>query len=126
MRWDDRDDDPFADIFRQIERMMEGMAGGDAFESTAGFGADTHFSVYEEEDSVRVVGDLAGVDKTDIDIKCDGRYLTVEAATDTEGVRERLQLPVRVDEHSANATFNNGILEITFDRVGDSANIHLG
>lgn len=126
MRWDDRDDDPFADIFRHIERMMEGMAGGEGFESNAGFGGDTHFSIYDEDDQVRVVGDLQGVDKRDIDIKCDGRYLTVETERAHTGFRERIQLPVRVDEHSANATFNNGILEITFDRIGDSANIDLG
>jgi len=125
MRWDDRDDDPFGDIFREIERMMEGMANGDAFERDTGFGGDAHVSVYDEDDRVRVVGDLPGVAKDDIDVKCDGRYLTIEAATDHAQYRERIQLPARVDEHSASATFNNGILEIAFDQVGDSANIDL-
>ena len=70
MRRDDRDD-PFDDIFSEIERMMEEMTGGVA--GDAGFGGDAHVSVYETDERVRVVADMPGVDKDDIDIKCDGR-----------------------------------------------------
>ncbi|MFO7926793.1 MAG: Hsp20/alpha crystallin family protein [Halobacteriota archaeon] len=123
MRRDDRDD-PFDDIFSEIERMMEGMAGGiDAADS--GFGGDAHVSVYEADDEIRVVADLPGVDKDDLRIKCDGRNVTVAATTATSEYEERIQLPGRVDEHSASASFNNGVLEITLDRTDSSANIDL-
>jgi HSP20 family protein len=123
MRRDDRDD-PFDDIFSEIERMMEGMAGGiDA--PDAGFGGDAHVSVYETDEEIRVVADLPGVDKEDLRIKCDGRNVTVAAATATSEYEERIQLPGRVDEHSASASFNNGVLEITLDRTDSSANIDL-
>ncbi len=123
MRRDDRDD-PFDDIFNEIERMMEGMAGGfDA--GDAGFGSDAHVSVYETDEEVRVVADLPGVEKDDIRIKCDGRYLTIAASTHMSEYEERIELPSRVDEHSASASFNNGVLEITLDRTGSSANIDL-
>jgi HSP20 family protein len=121
MRRDDRDD-PFNDIFDEIERMMDQMAGGN---SDAGFASETHVDVFEEKDGVRVVADLPGVEKDAIDLKCDGEILTISAANDRREYDERLRLPVRVDEHSAQATFNNGVLEVTFDRTEDSAAIDL-
>ncbi|PSQ10397.1 Hsp20/alpha crystallin family protein [Halobacteriales archaeon QS_7_69_60] len=120
MRRDDRDD-PFDDIFSEIERMMEEMTGGVA--GDAGFGGDAHVSVYETDERVRVVADMPGVDKDDIDIKCDGRHVTISASTEVSDYRERVELPARVDEHSASATFNNGVLEIEFDRADSSASI---
>lgn len=127
MRRDDRDDpfdDPFDDIFDEIERMMEGMAG--SFDAAdAGFGGDAHVSVYETDEEIRVVADLPGVDKDDIRIKCDGRHVTISASTETSEYEERIELPARVDEHSASASFNNGILEISLERTGSSANIDL-
>ena len=123
MRRDDRDD-PFDDIFSEIERMMEGMAGG-LDVADAGFGGDAHVSVYETDDEIRVVADLPGVDKDDLRIKCDGRYITISASTATSEYEERIQLPGRVDEHSASASFNNGVLEITLDRTDSSASIDL-
>ncbi|WP_178915151.1 Hsp20/alpha crystallin family protein [Natronomonas gomsonensis] len=124
MRRDDRDD-PFDDIFSEIERMMEEMTGGVSAAGNAGFGSDAHVSIYETDDQLRVVADMPGVRKEDIDIKCDGRHVTISASTDTSDYEERIELPARVDEHSASATFNNGILEITLDRTGSSANIDL-
>ena len=123
MRRDDRDD-PFDDIFNEIERMMEGM-GGDLDAADAGFGGDAHVSVYETDEAIRVVADLPGVDKEDLRIKCDGRHVTIAASTGTSEYEERVELPARVDEHSASASFNNGVLEVTLDRTGSSANIDL-
>lgn len=128
MRRDDPDDDPFSDFFRELERMMDEITGGSfdmRFEGNAGFGSDAHFSVYEDDQQLRIVGDLPGVGKDDIDIKCDGRTLTVGAATDHREYEERISLPVRADEHSARATFKNGVLEITLERADGSANIDL-
>jgi len=115
---DDRDD-PFGDIFDEIERMMNRMTDAD----DAGFGADTHVDVYAEGESVRVVADLPGVSTDDLELTCDGETLTISAAGDRHSYDERVRLPARVDEHSASATFNNGVLEVEFDRVGDSASI---
>jgi len=130
MRRDDRDD-PFDDFFRELERMMNDMTSGefdmrverrDADRNPNG---DVHVDVYEEDEQLRVVADLPGVSKEAIDLKCDGEQLTVDAAGDQREYHERIQLPVRVDEHSAEASYNNGILEVTFETGEDSANIDL-
>ena len=128
MNRDDRDD-PFDDIFSEIERMMNEMIGGtmnvdfDMQTGSAGFGADTHIDIHESDDDVRIIADLPGVEKDAIDLTCDGRVLTISASSQHREYDERIQLPHRVDEHSANASYNNGVLEVVFDREDDSTGI---
>ena len=132
MRRDDRDD-PFDDLFREIERMMNEMMGDDfdmRVERDAnpaggptGFGSETHVDVHQTDDVVRVVADLPGVVKEDIDLKCDGEVLTIGAASDHREYDERVHLPAQVDEHSATATYNNGVLEVTLEKSDESADI---
>ncbi|MFB6140258.1 MAG: Hsp20/alpha crystallin family protein [Halosimplex sp.] len=130
MRRDDRDD-PFDEFFREIERMMNDVMDDARARGGAGPGAadpaaaDVHLDVYEEDDRLRVVADIPGVDKSDIDLRCDGEVLTLDAAGDAREYHERVRLPASVDERSASASYNNGILEVTFERADDSANIDL-
>lgn len=130
MRRDDRND-PFDEFFRELERMMNDVMGhgGDVHIEQGGpdfnTGADVHLDLHETEDSIRVIADLPGVEKDAIDLKCDGSVLTIDAAGDHRDYGERVQLPATVDEHSASATYNNGILEITFDRTEDASDISL-
>jgi len=119
-----RDDDPFDDIFRQLERLMDTMMGarGD-IDFGAGVG-DTHVDVHETDEEVRVVADLPGVAKEDISLQCDGEVLTISAATDAREYDERIRLPASVNEHTASATYNNGVLEVVLEKA-DSASISL-
>jgi HSP20 family protein len=123
-------DDPFDEFFREIERMMNEMMGVDAdFDvqldqgKPSGVGSDTHVDVQESEETVRVIADLPGMAKEDIDLKCDGEMLTISAHNDARQYDERVRLPTRVDENSASATYNNGVLEISFEKKDSSANI---
>jgi len=127
MRRDDRDD-PFEDFFDEIERMMNDVMNDADFGGpgpTDPAGTDVHLNVYEEDDQLRVVADIPGVEKEAINLKCDGRVLSLDATSGPREYHERVRLPAAVDEHSASASYNNGILEVTFDRVDESANIDL-
>ncbi len=119
---DDRDD-PFGDFFEEIERMMNEMAGGGAGTENAGFGSETHVDAYATEGTVRLVADLPAVSKDELSLQCDGESLTISAASDRREYDETVQLPAPVDEYSGDATFNNGVLEVEFDRDDDSASI---
>lgn len=122
MRRDDRND-PFDDIFRELERMMNDVMGGGVEIGDAGFGADTHVDVHETPEEIRVIADLPGVNKEDIGLTCDGKALTISAQNSRREYDERVSLPGKVDEHSARATYNNGILEVTLAREDGSAEI---
>ncbi len=127
MRRDDRDD-PFEELFREIERMMNDVVGEG--QSSGGFGsggvessATTHVDVYEEEDTVRLVADLPGVSKSDISLQSDGEVVMISATTDTREYDERVSLPAPVDPETGSATYNNGVLEVTFDRIERATDI---
>ncbi|ELY55870.1 Hsp20/alpha crystallin family protein [Natronolimnohabitans innermongolicus] len=132
MRRDDRDE-PFDDLFREIERMMnEMMNGADTnvdFAASSdvdnGFGMDTHVDIHETDDEVRVVADLPGVEKDNIELECDGKTLTISASSDHRQYDERVSLPQRVNEHTASATYNNGVLEVVFEPAEQSSGISL-
>ncbi|WEL18176.1 MULTISPECIES: Hsp20/alpha crystallin family protein [unclassified Halorhabdus] len=131
MRRDDRDD-PFDDFFAELERMMNDMMSGEFDMHVERRDPDApaqsnaiHFDVYEEGDRLRVVADLPGVSKDAIDLKCDGEQLTIDAAGTQREYHDRVDLPTRVDEHTADASYNNGILEVSFETSGDSADIDL-
>lgn len=125
-----RDDprDPFDELFREIERVMNEMMGGTTdinFQTTtqADFGGDTHIDVHEQDDEIRVIADLPGVEKSGIQLKCDGRILTISAESDRRSYDERVELPARVDERTARASYNNGVLEVVLERQDQSADI---
>ncbi|WP_254863981.1 Hsp20/alpha crystallin family protein [Halovivax gelatinilyticus] len=131
MRRDDRDE-PFDDLFREIERMMNDMMKGAnvEFDSSAttvenGFGADTHVDIHDTDDEIRVVADLPGVEKKNIELECDGKTLTISARSDHREYDERVSLPRRVNEHTASATYNNGVLEVVFEPAEQSSGISL-
>lgn len=128
-----RDEDPFDDLFDEIERMMNEMFSGNAefrFEhdssgSSSGGTHDVHLDVHETDEELRVVADIPGVNKDDIELKCDGQTLMLDASGEERRYSERVSLPARVDEHSASASYNNGVLEVVFDRVDDSTSIDI-
>lgn len=132
---DEDPDDPFDDFFRELERMMNEMMG-DSFDMNvdvqtkqgpaggqAGFGTATHVDVHETDETLRVVADLPGIAKDDIDLRCDGEALTISAKAADRSYDERVRLPARVDETSAAASYNNGILEVSLDRVDGATDI---
>lgn len=117
-------DDPFDDLFRQLETFMEDMMHQGGVAGGAGpMGSDTHIDVHEYDDRITVIADLPGVEKRDIDLSSDGKMLSIRAENGDRHYAERIQLPGAVDPTSASATYNNGVLEVRFDRAGDSASI---
>ncbi len=67
---------------------------------------------------VYVTVELPGAPKETLDIEATDRVLTVSASrTGAPPYRLELPIPVRVDPGSARATYRNGILDVTLDRV---------
>ncbi len=130
MRDEDRND-PFDEFFSEIERMMNEMMGPEAnfrFEHSSGHqvdetGPDMHLDIHDGEKEIRVIADLPGVEKDEIELQCDGKTLHLEAQNSSRRYDEQITLPARVDEHSASATYNNGVLEVVFDRKDESTSI---
>ncbi|MFP4188175.1 MAG: Hsp20/alpha crystallin family protein [Halobacteriales archaeon] len=144
---DDRFDDIFEEMFEQMNEMMENMGaqGFGGFRMTGGpdgadfesFGdenpfagaggfegarSNTHVDVLDEGAEVRIVADLPGVEKDDIRVAVSGESLKIQASGEEREYDERVSLPAEVDDDTGEATYNNGVLEIVFDKVDDTEN----
>jgi len=75
--------------------------------------------IYEEDDSVRIIAELPGVDKEKIRVRAlDDRHLVIEASNHDRRYRKEIELPVEVDIDTAKATFKNGVLEVRIKKKG--------
>ncbi len=145
-------EDVFEQVFEQMNEMMEQMGmegsfegfrmtnrpgeepnferfgeGGNAnpFAGFQGFeeaNTRTHVDVLDEGDVVRVVADLPGVGKDEITVAVSGDELKIQASGDDREYDERVALPSAVDEDSGEGTYNNGVLEVTFEKVESGEN----
>ncbi len=73
--------------------------------------------VTEEDDKVKVIVELPGVDKHDIDLRSEERELTISVDTERKKFCKRLELPCDVREDSAVAEYRNGVLTVVMDKA---------
>ncbi len=109
----DDEDGPFGGRFGGIEELLAGMADGGA----------AAVDVHEYDDEVRVVADVPNTSRERVDVWCDGRAVAIRADRDGPPFVARVDLPAYVDDDSGRLDLNNGVLEVTFDRDTDPANI---
>jgi HSP20 family protein len=69
-----------------------------------------------QSDTVKVVAELPGVEKSDIALECDGRNLVLKVDTDKRRYYKSLELPVEVDPDTSKASYKNGVLELVLTR----------
>lgn len=93
--------------------------------------------VEETDSNIVVKADLPGVEKDQIDVTASSTSVTVEASDEQEvreegknylqqerhakNQRRHIQLPVKVDPDSAEATYTNGVLTVTLSKEEDSS-----
>ena len=73
--------------------------------------------VFENEKTVQVVAEMPGIEKQDVNLDIEGRELEIKAARGDRKYHEVVELPADVDIDSAKATYKNGVLEITINKV---------
>ncbi|AWR93364.1 archaeal heat shock protein Hsp20 [Acidianus brierleyi] len=77
--------------------------------------------VIEKKDEISVVAEVPGVDKNSIKVTVDGNKLTISANSPDKKYYKEVELPAKVDENSAKATYKNGVLEVTFKKIETSS-----
>ncbi len=66
---------------------------------------------------VKVVVEMPGIRKTDINIKANDSQVEVTTSKDAQRkYHKKIDLPEQADIKTAKSVYNNGILEITFDK----------
>ena len=62
---------------------------------------------------VRVIAEMPGVNKEDIDVTVNEKAMTISVDREDRGYYKKLELPGIVDPKGARSTYNNGILDVT-------------
>ena len=70
-----------------------------------------------DEETVKIVAELPGVERSDINLQGSENTLTISVNTPNRKYKKELELPAEVDPDSSKATYKNGVLEIVLSRT---------
>jgi len=73
--------------------------------------------VLEEKDVVRVVAEVPGVEKTDINLNCTEGTLTISVDKPKHKYFKEVELPAEVDPKTAKANYKHGVLEVIISKI---------
>jgi HSP20 family protein len=72
--------------------------------------------IVDGEKQVRIIAEIPGVRKEDIDVSVNDRTLTIAVVTPERKYEKQLQIPETAVIEGAKSSYNNGILEIAFEK----------
>lgn len=133
-----RRNSPFSEFDELFERMTRGFE--DTRRDVEGFGHGIDLDIAEYDDELVVMADLPGFDREGLDVSVSDGTLTIHAEGDYEhddgddhfvhrerrheSVSRSVRLPAEVEEDEAHATYQNGVLTVTFPVAGEDEDSH--
>ncbi len=73
--------------------------------------------VFDTEKTVQIVAEMPGIEKQDVELSAEGRELEIKASRGDRKYHEFVEMPADVDVDSAKASYKNGVLDITLNKV---------
>lgn len=136
MKDDFYDFDPFK-LFRKFEKMFSEMEGQERKIKTSI--KEPLVDISETESKIKIVVELPGVDKKDIDLEVKGNFLIIKAGISRQSKKEQkdylyqertyqqyyrmVPLTKEVDPKNIDAKYNNGILEVILTKKIESKKV---
>ncbi len=77
----------------------------------------TPVDVIETDTKIHVVIGLYGIEPKDIMLSCSGKALEITANSPERPINELIELPARVNKTGVKTMYNNGILEVIFNKT---------
>jgi len=75
--------------------------------------------IFNEKDGIRVIAEVPGAHKDDVDIYVTEDTLRISVHTDDVKFYKEIMLPGRVNPKTATATYKNGVLEICLKKTSN-------
>ncbi|MEM0302026.1 MAG: Hsp20/alpha crystallin family protein [Archaeoglobaceae archaeon] len=124
--------DPFEELRRTLDRLNKlFLEGIEPFREFGTFG--TAVDVIDEGDKIKVVADLPGFEKDELEVFFEGNNLVIKAESKKEAeesgkdfirrerrygrVYRKIALPEGIKTESAKASYKNGVLEVTIPKA---------
>jgi len=73
--------------------------------------------IIEEKTKLKIIAELPGVSKDEIHLNVTNENLEIKVNTPDRKYYKSLELPAKIKPETANASYKNGVLEITLDRI---------
>jgi HSP20 family protein len=70
----------------------------------------------ETDNEIKVLAELPGVEKKDINLYATEKNLTISVETPQHKYRKQTELPTKIDTKSGSSTYKNGVLEVTLPK----------
>ncbi|NHJ87506.1 MAG: Hsp20/alpha crystallin family protein [Asgard group archaeon] len=77
---------------------------------------DTLIDAFVENDKVRIIAEIPGVEKENIDVKAMESKVILKAHNNSKDYCAEKELSVKIKPETAKANYRNGILEVIFER----------
>jgi HSP20 family protein len=75
--------------------------------------------VDEKEKLLKLVAEMPGVEKTDVKILVQNKFVDISAEHGEKKYNVKVPIKQKIDENSAKASYKNGILELVFKLIED-------
>ena len=79
--------------------------------------------VFEEEDYLRVMAELPGVEENEINLKVEDNTLTISTDTSARTYYKKVELPTSVKKEVFESSYRNGILEVKLRKMKKNSQI---
>lgn len=73
----------------------------------------------EKEGITKLVAEMPGVERADIGVSVETKHVNITAERGDKKYRARVPLERRIKDDSAKASYKNGVLEVTFQLLGE-------
>ena len=118
-------------VFDEMNRLFEEMRHAmteNCFEFDVGYGAGIPVRMEADDVGYLVHADLPGFETEEIDLRFDDGLLTIDARHEgsddseqwTRSVNESLRIPGEVDVENIEASYHNGVLEVSVPTEPDA------
>ncbi len=94
---------------------------GSAVPSVAADDREPLTDVIEDPTQIAITMELPGVDKSDINVHMTDEVLEISVDTELRKYHKRVRLPAKVDPSTTKATYTNGILDVTVQKIASDA-----
>ncbi len=101
-------------VIREFGNMKPGLTGEGGAPLNLTDRREPLVDLIEDDDTVKVLAELPGVEKNEIRLRATENGLTITVDNPVRKYYKELEFPVEVDERSAKSTYVNGVLEIVF------------
>jgi HSP20 family protein len=109
-------------VIREFGNMKPGLTGEGRTPLNLTDRREPLVDLIEDDETVKVLAELPGVEKKDIRLRATDHGLTISVENPIRKYYKELEFPVEVDERSGKSTYINGVLEIVFrKRQGDDS-----